>query len=105
MSLSEQHVAVTKGVIKADMIATPWIFGLLCYSSDFVTSFDNIGVERKLPVIEASPYWPTGSVVFFDNGHSVTLLGLSVSRGGREALTSGESRFTSVILSSIGSRV
>ena len=73
-----KHAVVTKGVIKADMIAAPRIFGLLCHSSDFVVSFDNIGVERKLPVIEASPYWPTGSVVFFDKGQSATLLGLSV---------------------------
>jgi hypothetical protein len=69
-----RFVVFTKGVIKADMIATPRILGLLCHSSDFVTSFDNICVERKLPVVEASPYWPTGSMVFFDKGHSATLL-------------------------------
>ena len=67
-------LSFTKGVIKADMIATPRILGLLCHSSDFVTSFDNISVERKLPVVEASPYGPTGSMVFSDKGHSATLL-------------------------------
>src|SRR5271155_4773549 len=69
-----KHVVFTKGVIKADMIATPRILGLLCHSSDFFTSFDNIGVERKLPVVEASPYGSTGSMVFSDKGHSATLL-------------------------------
>ena len=69
-----KHVVFTKGVIKADMISTPRIFGLLCHSSDFITSFDNIGVERKLPVVETSPYGPTRSMVFSDQGHSATLL-------------------------------
>jgi hypothetical protein len=56
------------------MIATPRILGLLGHSSDFITSFHNIGVEWKVPVIEASPYWPTGSMVFSVKGHSATLL-------------------------------
>jgi hypothetical protein len=98
-------VVFTKGVIKADMIATPRILGLLCHSSDLVTSFDNIGVERKLPVVETSPYGSTGSMVFSDKRHSATLLTYQFLEKAMNVGKWREPLFTSVMASSIGSRV